>query len=200
MPQSSPLAEGGACLALQGPGGEEGAVGSPHPRKPSKCAQLLQRSLLEDHRPPRCTTKPAGLWASRGHHGTRPAEGLLSWHCPGCWSWTVPGRAPRVSESPGQAAQEGRAWALEGSRGCKEEEALGGPAGRHLAQAPGQRPGHVLRLPPPRPRRGCTDPGARDGSRHCVLTVLTDLPRTSLKWAWEGWGKYFSNGKTVSLV
>ena len=75
MPQSSPLAEGGACLALQGPGGEEGAVGSPHPRKPSKCAQLLQRSLLEDHRPPRCTTKPAGLWASRGHHGTRACWG-----------------------------------------------------------------------------------------------------------------------------
>lgn len=36
-------------------GGQEvrrGLWAAPHPRKPSKCAQLVQWSLLEDHRPP----------------------------------------------------------------------------------------------------------------------------------------------------
>ena len=98
----------------------------------------------------------------------------------------VPGRVPRVPKSPEQAAQDGRAWALEGSGGCKEEDVLGETGGQHPAQAPGQWPGHIPRPPPLRPRRDHTDPGARNRPCHHALALLTDLPWTNLGWAWEG--------------
>lgn len=76
-----------------------------------------------------------GLQASQVHHGPWACQGPPVLTLP--WALILDGPRKGAQSSP-QAAQDGRAWALEGSGGCKEEDVLGETGGRHPAQAPGQ--------------------------------------------------------------
>lgn len=113
-----------------------GLWAAPHPGKPSKCTQLVQRSLLEDHYPPRCTTKPVGLRASQVHHGP--------WACQGPPVLTLPWAL--ILDGPRKGAQSSQ----KPRTGCPGWEGLGprgewglqgrGRSGRNWRTTPGSGP------------------------------------------------------------